>query len=222
MSAVTQYSIIILRDDNEADLPGGPITTSPLVFAPGLEPGELCATKDTGRVFLGHEPTVGQPNFRRTAHPYQNIEVLTENSVDRFNAMVGAYRRQEGDESFYYSVLPPSASFTPVKLPLGNDPDHIFRLEDVSSVAATVEYAAFNSTGKPVKMGGLRLLYGTGAAAPVCVDSGTDLGAPLLAFNATIGGPVNGQYLLINYTYTGTGNFTLRFRVTRPTFATSV
>jgi hypothetical protein len=228
---VTQYSIIILRDPVEANLPGAPIrevlpgapsSMSPLVFEPGLEPNEVVATPDTGRMFLGHTPKVGQPNFRRITFPYQNIEVLTENSVDRFNAMVGAYRRNEGDQSFYYAVLAPNAALAPITIALPGDPTHQFRINDVSSVAATFDYAGFNSTGKPVKMGALRILYGTGAGTPVCVDTGNDLGTSLLTFSATVEGPVGSQYMLINYKYTGTGNLTLRFRVSRPTFATGV
>jgi hypothetical protein len=184
---VTQYSVIILRDDAEADLPGAPTSLTPLVFGQGLEPNELVATKDTGRMFLGNTPSIGQPNFRRITLPYQNIEVLTENSVDRFNAMVGAYRRNEGDESFYYAVLSPNAAFAPITIALPGDPNHQFRIDDVSSIAATFDYAGFNAAGKPVKMGALRILYGTGAGAPVCSDGGIDLGTSLLTFSATRG-----------------------------------
>lgn len=222
MSTVVQYSIIILRNDEESVLPGAPITLSPLVFEPGLEPNEIAFTKDSGRMFVGHEPEIGQPNFRRTEFPYQNIEVLTETSVGLFNSMAGAYRRSEGDPSYYYTVLPTSSTPTPIILPLAGDPTHIFRLEDVTSLAATMDYAGFNASGKPVKMGSLRLLYGTGVGSPTCIDSGTDLGGSLLTFTATIEGPVGSQYLVVNYQYTGTGNLTLRFRVSRPTFTTSV
>ncbi len=219
---VTQYAVIILRDDEEDTLPGAPVTLSPLVFEPGLEKNEIVFTKDTGRMFVGHDPEIGQSNFRRTTFPYQNVEVLTELSVDRFNTMVGGYRRAEGDESYFYSVLPASSSMTPVILPLVDDPTHVFRLEDVTSLAATFDYAGFNSAGKPVKMGQLRLLYGTGVGSPTCVDNGTDLGASLLTFTASIAGSVGSQYLVVNYQYTGTGNLTLRFRVTRPTFTSGV
>ena len=222
MTAITQYSIIILRNDEENVLPGAPITLSPLVFEPGLEPNEIAFTEDTGRMFVGHEPTLGQPNFRRTNFPYQNIEILSETSVELFNSMAGAYRRAEGDPSYYYTVLPSSSTPTPIVLPLPGNPTHVFRLEDISSVAANFEYAGFNASGKPVKMGSLRLLYGTGVGSPTCIDSGTDLGGSLLTFTATIDGPVGAQYMLINYQYTGTGNLTLRFRVSRPTFTTSI
>jgi hypothetical protein len=153
MTSVIQYSQIILRDDDESILPGAPTSISPLVFEPGLEAGELVFTKDTGRMFIGHEPSVGQPNFRRTTLPYENIEVLTENSTELFNTMTGGYRRAEGDQSYYYTVLPASATATPIVLPLADDPTHQFRLEDVASLAATMEYAGFNAAGKPVRHG---------------------------------------------------------------------
>jgi len=222
MSAVTQYSIIILRNDDQAQLPGAPLSLTPLVFEDGLEPNEVVFTRDTGRMFVGHEPAVGHANFRRTTFPYQNIEVLTENSVGRFNAMVGAYRRQEGDESYYRAVLPASATPTPVLLPLPDSPTNQFRLNDVTSIAATFDYAAFNTAGKPVKMGALRLMYGTGVGSPTCVDTGTDLGASLLTFTASIGGPAGAQYMLVNYVYTGAGAVTLRYRVSRPTFGSGI
>lgn len=222
MSAITQYSVIILRDDEEAMLPGQPVTLTPLVFEPGLDANEVVFTRDTGRMFVGHVPTIGQPNYRRVVFPYQNIEVLTELSVDRVQQMVGAYRREENDNSYFYSLMPASSTFTPIIQPLPDSPSHVFRLEDVTSLAAKLEYAAFDAAGKPLKMGELRLMNGTGVGSPTCVDSGTDLGASLLTFNAAVTGPVGSEYLVVNYRYTGAGNFTLRFRVSRPTFTIGV
>jgi hypothetical protein len=77
-----QISQIILRSGPSVDLPGAPTSLTPLAFGPGLEPGEAAFMTDTGRIYIGHDPSQGQPNFQRAVFPYQNIEVLTENSLD--------------------------------------------------------------------------------------------------------------------------------------------
>lgn len=212
-----QYSIIILRNDMEADLPGAPVTLSPLVYEPALEPGEPVVTQDTGRMFVGHSPTVGQRNFRRTSFPFQNIEVLTENSTDTLKQMMGGIMKEADGSAFYTTSLPPAASLTPVTVPMQGETDYAYRLNNAQSLAAFVDYAAFDSNQKPVRMGRLLVMQGTGNATPVCSDNGVNLGSSLLTFSATETGPTGGRYVVINYRYTGAGNLTLRFRVTRPT-----
>src|ERR1700749_3647445 len=44
---------IQLRRGNASDLPGAPTSVSPLLFATGLDEGELGYTTDTGRLFIG-------------------------------------------------------------------------------------------------------------------------------------------------------------------------
>ena len=222
MSEVVQYSVIILRNDQESLLPGAPLTLSPLVFEPALDANEIVFTQDTGRMFVGHSPSIGQPNFRHITFPYQNIEVLTEASFTTFNRMAGAYRKQEGNDSYYYTVLSASSSMTPIIIPLAGDANNLFKFTDIASLIASIDYAGFDANGKPVKMGQLRVMYGTGVSSPACVDNGTDLGASLLTFSATVAGASGSNYIVINYQYTGSGNVTLRLRATRPTFSNGV
>jgi hypothetical protein len=218
MAEVVQYSVIILRDDQESLLPGAPLTLSPLVFEPALDANEIVFTQDTARMFVGHSPSIGQPNFRRTTFPYQNIEVLTEASVDTFNTMVGNYRKQESDKSYFYTALPATSTMAPIVIPLDGNPTNQFRFNDISSLTATVEYAGYDNNGKPVKMGELRVMYGSGVSSPACIDNGNDLGAPLLTFSASVAGPTGSQYIVMNYQYVGSGNVSLRLRYSRPTY----
>jgi len=216
-SIINQYSLIILRDEKEDALPGAPTSLSPLTYEPGLAPGEPNFTPDTGRFFIGHDPSVGQKNFRRTSFPYQNIEVVTENSTELFGDMAAGYLKEGDDRSFYKTVLSPAASYTPVTIPVQGDPAYVYRINNPQSLAAFVDYAAFDTDQKPVRMGRLRIMQAAGNATPFCADDGVNMSAALLSFSASETGPVGGRYVVINYRYTGTANFSLSFRLTRPT-----
>lgn len=215
MSETTQYSVIILWNDSEANLPGAPTSLDPLTFGPALETGELVFTKDTGRMFVGHDPIMGQPNYERTSFPYQNVEVLTENSTAKVGQMFGAYLRDENSNSFYYASLPSSASMAPITVTVGDAAPQEYTFPDVGSLAIEMEYVAFNSNGKPIKMGKVRVMHGEGIADPIVVDDGTNLGAPLLSFDAVVRGAVGSEEVLMQYSYTGAGNVILRWKTCR-------
>jgi len=70
---------LLLRRGPASDLPGTP-TAPGQPPTTGLAEGELGMTTDTGRLFLGVNPQQGMPNYNRSAFPYNNVEVLTENS----------------------------------------------------------------------------------------------------------------------------------------------
>lgn len=123
-----------------------------------LDVGELAMTTDTGRMFMGHDPSVGNPNFDRTVFPYDNVEILTENSPRVGELFSQNVRDQDRNDFFFPTVIPASAStFTALTyvdyegaVPT---PARFYG----GSISATVEYHAFVNDN-PIKQGTLRLM----------------------------------------------------------------
>lgn len=103
-----QISKIRLRRGSELDLPGKPLSLSPLTFESGLDSAELGFAEDTGRLFIGVSPATGQPNYKRTAFPYQNLEILTEASTDTLQRIFNFLERDIGGGGFYTATLLPT------------------------------------------------------------------------------------------------------------------
>ena len=141
--AVIQISKIQMRRGGELDLPGKPRTTSPLVFEPGLDIGEFGYAVDTGRLFLGHSPNYGNPNYKRIQFPYENLEVLTEASIDTIRRIFNFLRRDIGGTGYFKAILPPSGSedFQDVRMQRGVGGAVPFRFPG-SVVMANIEYFA--------------------------------------------------------------------------------
>ena len=78
--ATTTVSKIQIRRGLQSDLPGAPTIASPTVPTPGLDIGEPALATDTNRLFIGIDPSQGGITIGRTVFPYQNVEILTENS----------------------------------------------------------------------------------------------------------------------------------------------
>lgn len=76
----TEIAKIQIRRGLAEDLPGMPASGNPTQPTVGLSPGELAFTTDTGQVFIGIDTTEQVPSINRATFPFQNIEVLTENS----------------------------------------------------------------------------------------------------------------------------------------------
>lgn len=104
---LVEIAQIQLRRGSQSQLPGAPTSLSPLTFAPGLKAGEIALVEELGRVFMGHNPSVGHANYQRSAFPYQNVEVLTENSTDTFRRMWDQLSRS--NETGYYVSEPIAA-----------------------------------------------------------------------------------------------------------------
>ena len=209
-----QLSKIQLRRGTASDLPGAPITLSPLVFAAGLDDGELGFTTDTGRLFIGqNSPTNGMVNYQRTTFPYQNIEVLTENSSG------SVYQTMMADNQAGYFVSVPltiTASYLNLQTFDINNVAHDFHMEIAGNVNAVVYYFVFGSNGAATRQGVLHIVWNNlMVGAPVCTDS------PVVAVGVTgnlqwtatlIGGHVVIQYI------NQTGDTpTVCFRIDRPT-----
>lgn len=216
MTDIIQYSVLLLRDDLESDVPGAPISETPLVFEEGLQDGEVAFTRDTGRLFAGHTPTPSQPHFHRTSFPYENVEVFTENSAKQFNEMVGAVAKDFETEASHTATLPQNTSFADVLISI-NGASYPYRIEGTSSVAVLLDYAAFDSSGVPIKSGEIRIMHGDGVARPKIVDIGHSTTAGL-TFETAITGPVGGEYITLRYKNQTGSNLVLKFNSRRVTF----
>lgn len=174
---IVQVAKIQVRRGPESDLPGAPITTSPLVFETPLDPAELAFSTDTGRLFIGHEPEVGQLNYNRIQFPFQNVEVLTETS-DVANARVFDAQYRSAETGFFVTIpMEPNASSDPndwstVLLPppagsLTNVPVRIDITQGV--IAATVTYFVLDGS-TPLRHGRLMISHDGGVSAPLISD----------------------------------------------------
>lgn len=228
--AVTQISKIQLRTGPQTDLPGSPSSLSPLTFRPGLDLAEVAMASDTGRVFIGHNPTIGQPNYNRATFPYKNIEILTENATDTFSAMFGNINREAGAESFYVaSLLVTSTAYYVIADPRNTSIP--FKISFTDGASFEMEYTIFDMTNKPVRIGTARVMqFETGeqpsytddfATARRIVTTADGTYNPLINFNPvtfrfTVNGPVGGRYITIDYTNNTTAALQIAFRITRP------
>lgn len=227
-----QISQIILRSGESIDLPGAPTSLSPLTFSAGLEPGEMAFMRDTGRIYIGHDPQQGQPQFNRLSYPYRNIEVLTENSVDAINRMIGMAMKDGGDDMFHAaSLLVHSTDWEDVVVPRTGDENYVFRLPYSDSVSAQIDYCVYDPDLKPLKMGMLTVRYAAGEAEPQITDEASvmrrlDLLDPEarqanavfghVDFRFVVAGPMGARYLALQYKNRTNSVLSFKFRTLRP------
>lgn len=164
----------------QSQIPGAPISSDPPSFAPGLDEGEIAMSTDTGRLFIGHSPTSGNQNFNRVVFPYQNVEVLTENSP-RNGELFSQFMRDQDRNDFYVpTTLASGSGFVPLMYTEYDGGIAVPAKFYGSSVSATVEYHAFQNNA-PVKQGTLRILAAAGSQTLVD-DSAEKAGGPFLDF----------------------------------------
>jgi hypothetical protein len=218
--ADVQITKIIMLRGLSADLPQA------------LDPGEPGFSLDEGRMFVGCEPTVGQPQYNRTSFPYRNIEVLTENSNELFAKMHGDRMKEGGGHDYYRARLDPDRfSWTTVKV-ARDDETLDYRIANTVSVSAFIDYSIADFDGKPIRMGNMRVThYADFEGEPHLADNAmvrrdltlTDganydpaqvYGA--VAFRFKVEGPVNAQYLVFQYKNVTPTVLNLRFKVSRP------
>ena len=219
---VTQISKIQVRRGAESDLPGAPISQSPIAFSKGLDIGEMALTTDTNRVFIGADPAIGNANYDRVSFPYQNVEILTETSPI-IETLVQRYIADISATAFHTASL--AANVTAwTDITTGTAPFEMIG----ATVSATIEYFAFDTNAVPVKQGTLKILHAGGSAQIVFIDDSisarrTDItGASAydpsiatdeLIFQAYKNG--DGAYRIQYQNLSTLGN-KLMFRVTRP------
>jgi hypothetical protein len=227
-----QISQIILRSGPSIDLPGAPTSLNPLAFGPGLQPGEMAFMTDTGRIYIGHDPSEGQPSHNRLTYPYRNIEVLTENSTDALQKIVGNSTKEEGEFAYHLAALPTHGTdWADVVVPRAGEPTYVYRLPFSDGVCATIDYAAYDEQMRPVKMGTLTVRHFSGEAEPSVCDEATvkrrtDLFEPevhqaedvykQVEFRFVVAGPIGARYLSFQYKNRAGTVLSLRFKTSRP------
>ncbi len=104
---MTDKKKIIIRRGSGVDLPGKPRAISPKQWNRSLEEGEMAYSEDDGRIFVGPKVGSNLPQSRRLQYPYQNIEVIGENSVEAFEKMHGDRMREGDNRDYYFTTLVP-------------------------------------------------------------------------------------------------------------------
>ena len=158
---------IILRRGPAFDLPGKPIKLFPRQWSEPLDEGELAFASDQGRMFIGTDPAKGLKQSNRLQFPYQNNEIIGENSVDAFADLHGE-RMREGDERDYYS-----APMYPTSVPTQAQEPERFVVEQMPgyfSYGVEANDPIVTGSGTPPQ----RIVS---ASHTMLVDSGTGAGA---------------------------------------------
>lgn len=218
--ATVSVTKIQLRRGLASDLPGVPTTTSPLVFSPGLDEGELGYTTNTGRLFVGigtTAPTIGMPNYNRIGFPYRNIEVLTENSPPSviFNSAFS-----DNQVAYIQATLLTGSGFQTMQtVNPATSTLQDFQI-DVSGVGASanVYYFMFDSSNNPIRQGRLMVLWNnTMVGAPLCTDEAQCvIGAYTnLQWQATLTGSGGNQHVVLQYINQTGSAATVYFRIDR-------
>ncbi len=202
---IIQISKIQMRRGPSSDLP-----------SPTLDDGEFGFTTDLGRLFIGQaSPTLGQPNYNRSQFPFQNIEVLTENSP--LSAIIGG-DKQEG----FFVSLPLTVTASYLTLQINNPtygPQNFY--VDVGGFGsnAIINYFVFDSSNHPIRVGRLSILWNTTMIVPpLCSDDAELLIGNItdLQWTATLVGAINSQHVELQYINNTSGNLTVYFCVDRP------
>jgi hypothetical protein len=220
--AIIQISKIQLRRGVAADLPGKPTSLSPITFEDALDSGEVGYATDQGRLFIGSDPSGGWPNFQRTSYPYQNIEILTENSTEVLSSMLNSIVKTPSDDAYYSSLMVPSPTdWAPVNITMNDQSDYQFRLQYGVRVAARIEYSAFAPNGDPIRIGTLFIYHKDDGSEPAVIDQviapdTNDSDFDVLEFAFAQVGSGSTRYLALNYKNTSSDVITLRFRVSDP------
>lgn len=172
--AIIQITRIQIRRGPEADLPGAPTNISPLAFSEGLGVGEFGFASDTGRLFIGHDPSVGQPNYNRVELPWRNIEVLTENSGTLINRMISELIRYDDVGSYFCSVLNATSDDDWLDLEMATPNDVSSEINPVlfegPGISATLDYSAFDSSDMPFRHGTIQISHPGDNTQPSVID----------------------------------------------------
>ncbi len=212
---------IQLRRGLAIDLPGAPTNILPPIFAPGLDEGELGYTTDLGRLFIGlgtDAPVSGMPNFNRVAFPYQNIEILTENSP-----LSTIFGNAISDNQLGFQVSVPLRqlpSFLTLQTfnQVGVAADFYIDLPGCGA-SAQVHYFVYDSTNSPLRQGRLNILWNANfVTPPLCTDEAEVLIGSIstLQFEAVMVNAGFQQHVVIRYLNQTGDSPTVYFRLDRP------
>ena len=195
---------------------------------PILDEAEFAYTRDQGRLFVGQNAY--SDILERSQFPYQNLEILTENSTQAFATMHGA-RIKSGLYTDYYDarLYPTSDVWQSIEV-MKNGEMTPYRITDISSVMLMINYAIYEASGISVRTGLLRVSHFqhySNPREPVCDDQGNSTRQagsydPRTAFQQKcllrfrVINPVSEPELIFEYRNTGSTMLNFRFRVSRP------
>lgn len=227
--AIIQVSKIQLRRGPEIDLPGAPTSLTPLTFGPGLDLGEIAFATDSGRLFIGHNPKSTQPNNRRSEFPYQNVEILTENSSATLRRIHEQHHRDVGTAGFHTATLVPTPVFRDVTI--DRTPSPLVYKFMGSVVAATMTYFVFDNLKQPFRQGIIQIMsdrnemeayiQDTAVASRPSEPSGADTLDPeasydAIEFKVVRAGSPSDQHFRLQYRSALNETMRLYFSILRP------
>lgn len=227
MSIITQFAKMQLRAGVEAELPGSPITTSPLVYSPPLDPALMAFATDTGRLFIGHQPNSGQVNYNRLTLPYQNLEVLTEGSDTANKAVFAKFTREITPDMSYATTLATATVGTWVVLTQQINGFPIPYVIPSATTACEINYALSSASNVPSRLGTLMVLHDAVAASVTLIDRWMGIGATsvteslyasssaAIQFRFTTQGPTGATFLQMEYQNSSGGAMNIKFRTKR-------
>lgn len=227
-----EVSKIQLRRGASDDLPGAPTIGNPTQPTTPLDVGEMAFTIDTGQVFIGPELQSGGPSLTRAYFPYQNIEVLTENSR-AFLLNLYDYYYRDVQTGFYNSMPLNNTTNTGdwqtllVSCGSGQVPCILSATSNLACVQ--IGYYLYD-TGTTVRTGKMSVVYIGNSAQPILEDdystyARTDLGTTnatdptmlygSIQFRAVPVANGSGQNVVLEYQNLGSTNPIMYFRLER-------
>ena len=221
--AIVSIEKIQLRRGMAADLPGQPTNLVPPTFSPGLDQGEFGYTVDLGRLFIGigsDRPVPGMANYQRTQFPYQNVEVLTENSP--LARIVGGVM-SDNQTGFQRSApLLETATFVNLQVldALGGGQDFYLDLPNGGGVNALIFYFVYHADGTALRSGRLTVVWTPAMLYPLCTDEAQADSTTYadLQFQATTVAAGTAQHLVLQYINQTNESPYIWFSITRPSF----
>lgn len=137
-----QRTKILFRQGEKVDLPRA------------LQPGELGFVIDDRRLFIGPDVRYGHRSFGRDDYPFQNIEILTEQSENEFSKM-HSERMREGTFHDYYEARmePDTLRWTNVQ-PSLNGRLFDYNLPLFTNITAFIDYTVVaDESGEVIRKG---------------------------------------------------------------------
>jgi len=202
-------SKIQIRRGTESELPGAPTSTNPLTFSDSLDSGEIAFTSDSGRMFIGPDKNVGNPNFQRPVFPYQNIEVLTEFSPKNLSLFNQNIKAQDRNAFYVPTIIPHGSNSVPLTYSEYDGAMPVPTKFYGETISATIEYHAFDSNSNPVQQGLIRVM---GNSSSVQIDTSSVLGSGL-TFTLSSYDSTHGCYSLL-VSNTSSSNIAIILRTT--------